>query len=126
MSTATDRFAPPGPSEAKTLRKALAFVDVFRQLDMMHMPANYIAAFLAVALDPGKGVTAYAEATGMLRPVTSRILLEIGAKSRNGESGLGLVDSVRGSTDLRAVNYFLTAKGKKLLARAMGTLEGTL
>lgn len=110
-----DRFAPPAAPTAAAIEKARGVLDLFRQEDSA-MPTSYATAFLAVAKEPGMGVSHYARELGMLRPVVSRILLEIGVRARTGGVGMGLVDRVHGSEDLREVNYFLTDKGRKLQA----------
>lgn len=115
MTPPADRFAQPSDHDARQLRKATSLIDAFRAVDPA-MPLSYAAAFLAVASNPGHGVTAYAETLGMVKPVASRVLLEIGIKTRTGGPGYELVDRVHNDADMRNVNYFLTAKGKKLMA----------
>ena len=101
-----------------------SLLDVFRAVDPA-MPIGYAAAFLAVATKPGQGVTYYAETLGMIRPVASRVILEIGQKTRGGAigSGFGLVDSVHNDMDMRNVDYFLTAKGKRLLTKILDLMN---
>ena len=118
-----DRFAQPSEADARLLRKTTSLIDAFRAVDPA-MPLGYAAAFLAVASEPGQGVTHYADTLGMLRPVCSRVLLEIGIKTRTGGPGYELVDRVHNDADMRNVNYFLTAKGKKLLASILKHMEG--
>lgn len=117
-----DRFTPPDEETAQTLRAAIAFIEVFRELHDA-MPASYIAAFLSVALGPGQRVTDYAQGTGRLRPVASRNLNEMGQKSRRGRPGHQLLDSVKDPEDGRAVNYYLTPKGKQVVERAIKALN---
>ena len=118
MGFPADRFAPPTDADARLLRKSASLINAFRSVDPA-MPLGYAAAFLAVATNPGQGVTYYADALGMLRPVCSRVLLEIGVKTRTGGPGYELVDRVQNSADMRNVNYYLTAKGRKLLAAVL-------
>ena len=118
----TDRFAPPSDDDARTLRRAASLIDAFRTIDPA-IPSAYIAAFLAVAAQPGLGVTEYAERLDMIRPVCSRVLLEIGVKTRTGGPGYGLVDRMHSTVDMRAVNYYLTPKGRRLLAQVLKYME---
>jgi DNA-binding MarR family transcriptional regulator len=80
-------------------------------------PINYATAFLAVAMDPGHGVSHYAKVLGSLQPVASRRLLEIGQKTRNNTPGLGLIESVEDPSDLRRKPYYLTSYGHSLVRR---------
>ncbi len=117
-----DPFPQPDELEASQLRKARALMELFRVLHP-GMPASYISAFLSVAEHPGQGVTEHAQRLGMLRPVASRILLEIGKKARTGEPGFDLVASQQSWADLRAVHYMLTPRGTRLKRRVLDILE---
>lgn len=117
-----DRFAPPDSQSVKHIRRAIALIDAFRQVEPS-MPLSYAAAFLAVANEPGHGVTHYAKDLGVITPVASRIMLEIGKKARTGGPGYGLIDSQQSTTDLRAWSFYLTPLGAKLLQRVLAVLE---
>ena len=117
-SVKRDRFLPPSKSDATALHHHLSTVQLFREVDGA-IPASYLAAFLAVAISPGCTVTEVAELIGAGRPVTSRILLALGQRSRDGSAGYDLVDSSRANADLRSVNYFLTPKGRALVDRLL-------
>lgn len=123
MTPPRDKFPQPDADTAKSIARLAAAIAVFREIDPA-MPTGYVLAFLAVARAPGRGVSDIAQALGMLRPVCSRILLEIGKKARTGGKGLGLVDSVSSNEDLRAVHYQLTVKGKQLLNRVLVRMGG--
>jgi DNA-binding MarR family transcriptional regulator len=56
-------------------------------------------------------------------PVASRILLEMGKKTRTGGPGHGLVDSVQASDDLRQWNFYVTPRGQKLLDRCFALMN---
>lgn len=117
------RFEPPEGKDAVTIEKLSRVIDHFRLVDSK-MPTSYVAAFLAVTMKPGNGPTEYARMCGTIQPIISRILLEIGPKARRGEGlGLGLVDRVVHETSLRNQRYFLTAKGKHLLASVLRTMS---
>jgi len=109
-----DRYGRPDEETTGHLRAGLDFLNAFRSVEP-NMPLSYALGFMHVALDPGYGTVHYARAMAMHQPVTSRILLEIGQKTRTGGPGLGLVDSVYDTVDLRLKRYFLTPKGKLLV-----------
>jgi DNA-binding MarR family transcriptional regulator len=119
---AHDRFARPTNKEAATIRRAIELISAFREISP-GMPTGYVAAFLAVAHEPGHGVTKYAKDLDVIVPVASRTLLEIGKKARTGGPGYGLVDSVQASEDLRAWAYYLTPKGVTLLDRVLEVMD---
>lgn len=114
----SDKYAELPSDEALQVERLARVIDIFREFDTA-FPSSYIAAFLLVALKPGKGGTDYARELGLAQAVTSRLLLEIGPKTRNGDEGLGLVDSSPDGKDLRIRRLFLTPKGKALLRRIM-------
>lgn len=116
------RFDQPTDADVRKLNRLFNAIQAARTL-YPAMPSSYIAAFLAVASKPGLGVTEYAKDLGTIQPIMSRILLEIGRKSRLRKEGLGLVDVSPDPQDLRINRHFLTPKGRTLLAsmlKAMG------
>lgn len=108
------KFAPPNAEDLRSMRRGLDFLQAFRTVEPS-LPSSYMVAFMAVAMEPGHGTVYYAKKLGMVQPVVSRILLEIGQKTRTGGAGLGLVDSATDPVDLRLRRYFLTPKGTALL-----------
>jgi len=104
------------------LRAALEVIEAFRAVDTA-MPSGYMAAFLQVAINPGQSVSTYAPELGMVTPVASRVLLEIGKKTRTGGVGMELVDSQQSAQDLRFVQYFVTTKGRALVAKIIRAIE---
>lgn len=113
-----DKFAELPDDECIKVERLLRAIDVFREFDTA-FPASYMAAFLLVALHPGKGSTDYARKLGSAQAVASRLMLEIGPKRRTGEPGLGLIGSEPDTKDLRIRRAFLTPKGKALLRKLM-------
>jgi hypothetical protein len=71
------RFEPPAENDAKELEKIAKIIDAFRHVDSK-IPSSYMAAFLRVALEPGRGPTEYAQKLNTRQPIASRILLEMG------------------------------------------------
>jgi DNA-binding MarR family transcriptional regulator len=128
MTTAkepADRYRKPADEEVRRLEVASRFVNVFRMQDS-RMTSSYMAAFLAVARNPGQGPTEYAKVCGTIQPIMSRILLELGEHARQRSAGLGLVDRVPDPGNLRQQRYFLTNKGRVVyreLMEVLGQLE---
>ena len=117
------RFDPPTGQEATTLDRLSMVIDAFRLVDPK-MPSSYISAFLAVARKPGFGPSEYAKMIGTIQPIMSRVLLEIGPRSREGGAGYGLVDRVVHEESLRNQRYFLTPKGKQMIQQITKHLGG--
>ena len=117
-ATVTDgkKFDKPSEETLACLNLLYEALDVFRAVEPS-IPSSYVAAFLTVACDPGNGTVHYAKALGMLQPVASRVLLEIGQKTRTGQPGLGLVAAEYDLHDLRLKRYYLTPKGHQLVSR---------
>lgn len=122
MGQVTDRFAELPEDEVNRLEALTRAIEVFREVDSA-FPASYMAAFLMVAIKPGLGTSEYARRLGMLQPVASRILLEIGQKARTGEPGLGWIDGVSDLQDMRTKRMFVTPKGRAVL-RKLNTALG--
>jgi hypothetical protein len=107
----TGKFSAPDPEDFTQISRLQDVIGAFRPLSGA-FPASYMICLLAVSKEPGFGVTHYASKLGMLQAVVSRILLELGNRTRKGSEGLGLVDSVRDPQDYRVYRYYLTAKGR--------------
>lgn len=112
----TTRFREPPLGDIRRLEHAMELTTIFRVIDP-RLPVSYLQAFLAVARAPGLSTSQYAEMCGTTQPVMSRMLLEMGDKSRMRDEGLQLVDYDRDRGDLRKTRYFLTDKGKELFKR---------
>ena len=76
------------------------------------IPLPFVTTFLMVALDEGKGVSAYARALGISRTAMSRYLRDIGDRARNGGPGLGLVTMQPHPAHSNRRPVVLTAKGR--------------
>lgn len=109
-------------ADAHALKKCWRIIEAFRKVDHK-IPASYIAAFLAVALQPSKGPTHYAQVLGTIQPIASRLLLELGAKARHKDESLGLVDREVSAHSLRDQEYFLTHKGAALMAELISIIN---
>jgi DNA-binding MarR family transcriptional regulator len=117
-----DKYTKLLLEDAEKVEALIRVIDIFREYDTT-FPASYIAAFLLVAMKPGKGSSEYARDLGLAQAVTSRLMLEIGQKSRTGEEGLGLLDSSPDGQDLRVRRVFLTNKGRGLLRRVLAAMK---
>jgi DNA-binding MarR family transcriptional regulator len=118
MPSASDKFAELPDDESLRVERLLRAVEIFREFDTA-FPASYMAAFMYVALQPGKGPSEIGESMGVAQAAASRLILEIGQKSRHGGEGLGLVDSAPDPADMRVKRLFLTTKGRQLLRRLL-------
>jgi DNA-binding MarR family transcriptional regulator len=121
MSTHVDRFAELPEEDYLKLVRTINAIEVFREFDTA-FPASYMVALLLVATKPGKGSSDYAKDLGVAQAVASRLMLEIGQKSRRGGEGLGLIDSISDPMDLRQRQVFLTPKGKQVIKKILRVL----
>jgi DNA-binding MarR family transcriptional regulator len=62
-------------------------------------------------------VNDYAKQAGVNKSVMSRHLLDIGPRMRNQSTGFGLVEGRRSLEEMRRVEVYLTAKGRRLAER---------
>jgi hypothetical protein len=109
--------------ERKVLRKVRRLIALFRAIEP-RIPSSYMDAFLAVSLKPGEGPTEYARDLGILQPLASRLLLEIGAtKSRNQGEPLGLVDFQMSPNNMSKKEFFLTGKGRHLMNQIVELMD---
>jgi DNA-binding MarR family transcriptional regulator len=99
-------------------QRLLAIMGVFNDIDPP-MTLHYVRAFLLVAAQPGLGASEYARRLGLEQAVASRILLEIGKKTRRGDPGRDLVEAEDDVVDMRKKPYRLTAKGRKVLSKIL-------
>jgi len=96
------------------------FLDLRRSRSI---PLPFATTFLMVAIDEGNGVNAYARAVGIHRSIMSRYLRDIGARSRNGGPGLGLVSVEQHPDDPVRTQVFLTAKGRVIANKVFSQLQ---
>ncbi|ACA19282.1 transcriptional regulator, MarR family [Methylobacterium sp. 4-46] len=98
------------------LMRALWILDTFRGMNP-RMSITYAMGFLMVANRPGLGPTDYAPMLGTTQPIMSRMLLDLGPKTRDKPEGLGLLERRVSPESLRQVCYTLTAKGEELATK---------
>jgi DNA-binding MarR family transcriptional regulator len=80
------------------------------------MPARHVQAYFLVAQKEGQTVTELAKKADMPVTTMSRILLDMGERTRYFEEGAGLVQGEDNPLNRRERLYSLTHKGKALLA----------
>jgi hypothetical protein len=108
-------------SDHASLTKLHRVIKLFRDVHL-EITSSYIDTFMAVARRPGLTVAEYSELVGHIQPVTSRMLLDLGPRTREGKEGLLLIRQVRSKTDLRMVTYTIAPKGARLLMRILREL----
>jgi DNA-binding MarR family transcriptional regulator len=92
------------------------------------MPLQYVVSLLLVATDEGRSVGEYAARLGVSPSVMSRHLLDIGVRNRHFEEGFGLVEYRPDPMNLRAHQYYLTARGRTLaqqIIRQLNRVKGS-
>jgi DNA-binding MarR family transcriptional regulator len=87
------------------------------------LPASYIISFLAVVEKEGRMVSEYARDVGVVKPVMTRHLLDLGERDRRGGEGMGLIDQRRDRQDLRVNRSFVSEKGAALLSKVRRAWE---
>jgi hypothetical protein len=78
-----------------------------------NMPMHQLVVMLYVALDEGKSLKHYSQATEYPTSSVSRTFLDNGPKMRTGEEGLGLLEARPSPHSLREYETHLTTKGRK-------------
>jgi len=88
------------------------------------MPIQTAHCLLIVARNPGKSQQFIQQELGLSQSSTSRAVQALSKWSRLGKPGYDLVEQVEDPMDTRKKIVFLTPKGKALIGRALGLLEG--
>jgi hypothetical protein len=122
MTFGSGRHRQLSDVERKAALSQLRMLDPWRELRPT-MPAQYIYAFLLVALHEGKSVQEYATMAGVSKSVMSRHILDIGERDRHMEEGFGLVTYRPNPMNLRQHEIFLTDKGRALINRLARNAE---
>jgi hypothetical protein len=111
-----DRRGATAPSHKRAIQALLWAIKPLIEL-RGSIPFPYVLTFLAVAVDEGKPVGAYARAMNVNRFLMSRYIRRIGDRARNGGPGLGLVTVKRTHNSSTKTAVFLTAKGREVAAQ---------
>lgn len=104
------------------LVKLARIMGLFRTISPT-MPIQIAQTFLLVARNEGAGLKELAEMADAKLPTMSRHLLDLGERNRNMQPGFGLVERVPNPMELRSNQYFLSPKGKNLIAAIEGLLD---
>ena len=104
----------PNITDYKALHRLQRILDILISTNHK-MPLSSARAFVEVAMNPGKGPTAYGRAMGVEQPTMSRLLLDLGPKPRYGEHRPKLVDRTSSPKDIRETEYYLTFEGYRLM-----------
>jgi hypothetical protein len=110
--------------EERRVLKALS--DVLLDLIELrpNMPMHHVVVMLQVALDEGKSLKHYAQATEYPTSTVSRAFLDNGPKMRTGEEGLGLVEARTSIASLREYETHLSTKGRTFFRNVARKLLG--
>lgn len=99
----------------------LAVIEPFLEINP-RMPLRTLQALLQVAAHPGLTVSEHARKSGLSLSSMSRNLLDLGASHRSMENGYSLVKAHKHS-DQREQRYYLTARGRVMIDKAMARIE---
>ena len=97
--------------DSRLLGRAL---DVFAVLDPTHLPAHFIQIFLLVAQEEPIKFLDIEERLGLSNSAVSRTIQALGAVSRKGTQGFGLVTVERDPEEGRRYVALLTPRGRAL------------
>ena len=108
--------------EQRAARKALAAIQLFRELDGdMQMPMA--ASFLLVALNDGVSRTEVMKALGVAGSTATRTLMGLMESGRLGRPGHGLIDQRVNPDERRWRMHSLTPSGRRFLKRLAKIIE---
>jgi DNA-binding MarR family transcriptional regulator len=106
--------------QLELIHNLLAALDPFSNVRQI-MTTRMVQIFLLVAEKEGLSVTEYAKRADIPVTSVSRILIDMGERDRNYEDGAGLVESRDNPMNRREKQYYLTPKGRALLAAVSKT-----
>jgi DNA-binding MarR family transcriptional regulator len=113
---------PIEPDDERINQTLLWALKPFDNLDRK-VPVSYVIAFLAVALEEGKPIGAYARDLACDRFQMTRHIRSIGDKGRHSKEGLGLVTVKRSSTTPVRTAVYLSDKGRAIAQEVFGILR---
>jgi DNA-binding MarR family transcriptional regulator len=82
-------------------------------------------ALLCIALRPGITMQELGREIGVSQSSTSRNAQTLGQWHRAGKPGYGVIETVEDPRDTRRKIMFLTAKGRDVIGKVIGAMEGT-
>jgi DNA-binding MarR family transcriptional regulator len=108
-------------SQRKQIYSAIQIIRAFRAIDS-EMPAQMVHCLMEVALNPGMGMRALEQATGLSQSSASRNIQTLGKWHREKRPGYDLVETVEDPEDTRRKIMFLTPKGRQLMSDVMSAM----
>lgn len=106
------------------LKRAARLVESMQRGMTRRMSALRATVFLKVALDEGQTVNGIARDLDAATSTVARHLLDMGEVDRNGGPGYRLVEVRKDPLHPLLLRYFLTAKGKELVADIASAVDG--
>jgi DNA-binding MarR family transcriptional regulator len=109
----------------KELGCLIRIVTVLRDEIDSEIPIQMAHAFLCVAHRPGMTLQDLGKELGVSQSSTSRNAQTLGAWHRTGKPGYGVIETVDDPRDTRRKIMFLTPKGRDVIGKVIGALQGT-
>lgn len=88
------------------------------------LPAAWVDVLLVVALKPALPLSLIEEGSGLPSTTVQRALLALGATERLGKPGPGLIEGIADPRHGARKLYFLTAKGRTIMAEILSAMTG--
>ena len=108
-------------SQRKRIYSTIQIIRVLRAIDS-EMPVQMAHCLMEVALNPGMGMRALEQATGLSQSSASRNIQTLGKWHRDKRPGYDLVETVEDPEDTRRKIMFLTPKGRQLVSDVLSAL----
>lgn len=93
-------------------------------IGLSELPAAWVDVLLVVALKPALPLSRIEEESGLPSTSVQRALLALGATERLGKLGPGLIEDIADPRHGARKLYFLTAKGRTVMAEILSAMTG--
>lgn len=93
-------------------------------IGLSELPAAWVDVLLVVALKPALPLSLIEEESGLPSTSVQRALLALGATERLGKPGPGLIEDIADPRHGARKLYFLTAKGRTVMAEILSAMTG--
>lgn len=97
-----------------------------RFLNSSELPTAWVDVLLFVAYTPAQTLASIVDGSGLNESSAQKVLLALGAENRFGKPGLGVIESAVDPRHETRKIYFLSAKGRSLMAEILSVLTGEL
>lgn len=111
------------PSYTKEINTVIKIIEAMREV-YSEMPMQTAHCLLCVALRPGLTMQELGAMTNLSQSSASRNMQALGDWARAGKPGYKLVEVHDDPIDTRRKIMFLSAKGKALMEKIIGTIRG--